>query len=632
MLKVNSNKVHFSLLVTFCNQDEYISECLTSLLNLANESDFSWEIIVGLDHPSKKTLAILEAFKSEDKIKCYSVNSPEDLPSILKASFVRNFLLKQATGTYSLMLDGDDKLIEKPDEAMEILNRNEKLSGVGHGFYILDERYKTIKAHKAPLPNNAVINYSEYLGRNYYVHSNCIVFRTACAKSDDLLKQFQNDTMFTSWLFQHGPIFLSTKKIMLYRVGIPSIYTGNSDFIKTISSLFSCEMIGRYILKDTQAKLLKYSYVMKGLSLQDIDHLHIKRSDVEHYRKAAKKFRLPITCIFLDLLKLRFFRIAKIFLAILKVGAAFYLTCKTYNFSNNKNILLYYWDGEANFGDELSRYLVSKLLKKHYPEVGEIVQKVPLWKRNKLVAIGSLLDTNLLSSKSVYWGTGCLGESHFDKERISTDYPCSLFYLFLPSSFKWFMRRWQTEVTAVRGPLTRALLLQKKILCPEVYGDPAVLLPDVYKTQRVHKFEIGVILHYVHQIPDNFKQFSNIKFIDISCSTDEEIEHFIDEINSCSKIFSSSLHGIIVAQAYGIPAQWISFKNKPINSEDDFKFKDYFLGANQEVQNPICIENLNNMENQLREVQPPSIKTFVCKKKLMDAFLCAHDILTKRNC
>ena len=61
-------------------------------------------------------------------------------------------------------------------------------------------------------------------------------------------------------------------------------------------------------------------------------------------------------------------------------------------------------------------------------------------------------------------------------------------------------------------------------------------------------------------------------------SRTRNIEHIIDEINKCERILSSSLHGIIVAHAYNIPALWI--KKGDIGSLNGFKFKDYFSSVN----------------------------------------------------
>lgn len=55
--------------------------------------------------------------------------------------------------------------------------------------------------------------------------------------------------------------------------------------------------------------------------------------------------------------------------------------------------------------------------------------------------------------------------------------------------------------------------------------------------------------------------------------TTNDIELKTNEILSCKKIVSSSLHGLIVAHAYGIPAIWQKFSDNIFG--DDIKYIDY---------------------------------------------------------
>ena len=59
----------------------------------------------------------------------------------------------------------------------------------------------------------------------------------------------------------------------------------------------------------------------------------------------------------------------------------------------------------------------------------------------------------------------------------------------------------------------------------------------------------------------------------------------IDEICSCNYIISSSLHGLILADAYGIPNLWISVSDKVKGV--DCKFADYFSGVGREFVSPM---------------------------------------------
>lgn len=52
-------------------------------------------------------------------------------------------------------------------------------------------------------------------------------------------------------------------------------------------------------------------------------------------------------------------------------------------------------------------------------------------------------------------------------------------------------------------------------------------------------------------------------------------------------ILSSSLHGIIIANAYGIPARQFIFENIPLEGDPLKKFHDYYLSVHMPIQTPL---------------------------------------------
>jgi len=83
---------------------------------------------------------------------------------------------------------------------------------------------------------------------------------------------------------------------------------------------------------------------------------------------------------------------------------------------------------------------------------------------------------------------------------------------------------------------------------------------------------VGIIPHLkdYDYFKNKYRSNKNIKVIDLKT---KDIEFVVDEIISCEYILSTSLHGVIVAQAYDIPTLWI--KHNDINT-DGIKFYDYF--------------------------------------------------------
>ena len=58
------------------------------------------------------------------------------------------------------------------------------------------------------------------------------------------------------------------------------------------------------------------------------------------------------------------------------------------------------------------------------------------------------------------------------------------------------------------------------------------------------------------------------------------IEAFLDEVSECEHIISTSLHGLIVAQAYGIPVGWAVMSTSETQIPGgNTKFEDYFASV-----------------------------------------------------
>lgn len=125
------------------------------------------------------------------------------------------------------------------------------------------------------------------------------------------------------------------------------------------------------------------------------------------------------------------------------------------------------------------------------------------------------------------------------------------------------------KLYAVRGRLTSEKLNREGFPLCQVYGDPALLLPLWIAPEKKIK-KIALIPHFKEV--EYFKEKYGDKYHVIDLRT-KEVDRATQEISSCEYVLSTSLHGIIVAHAYGIPALWIK---KGYIDTDGFKFHDYF--------------------------------------------------------
>lgn len=198
-----------------------------------------------------------------------------------------------------------------------------------------------------------------------------------------------------------------------------------------------------------------------------------------------------------------------------------------------------------NWGDLLNKTLLEKISRKKVVWInhGNSLEKY--------ICIGSILQR--ADAGSIIWGAGFLSNSR--KLNITPK-----------------------KICAVRGKLTRNIILGQGIDCPEVYGDPALLYPKYYKPDIKKKYRLGIIPHYIDATNEWFKTNTSKEVLKIDILAG--INNVVDQILSCDMIASSSLHGIIAADAYGIPSKWLEFSDKVIGG--GFKFQDYYSSVNRE--------------------------------------------------
>lgn len=191
----------------------------------------------------------------------------------------------------------------------------------------------------------------------------------------------------------------------------------------------------------------------------------------------------------------------------------------------------YWWRGKDNFGDRLTPWILTRLGKNavHHPPAGA-----------DFVAAGSILEHLPTNWAGTVFGAGLLRpESRIDLTHAN--------------------------VVALRGKLTKARV--KGASKSVVLGDPGLLVPK-FSSHFTATYELGVVPHWSDK--DLAHRFPYAHIIDVA----QHPEFVIGEIARCRRIISSSLHGVIVADAYGIPRQAELFTQAE-REGGDFKFRDY---------------------------------------------------------
>lgn len=244
-----------------------------------------------------------------------------------------------------------------------------------------------------------------------------------------------------------------------------------------------------------------------------------------------------------------------------------------------------FWYNNPNFGDMLSPYIVSSfsgesisfknplslsgflrnnLLAFKFALKGRfgLAKRLASFTRKPvIIAVGSLLEHS--TKYCICWGTGMAQKS------------------LKPSGGRFIM---------TRGFLSKTVLEEAGFKVEsDICGDPALLMPLLIspKIKSIHH-RIGVIPHVseVDEVRECLKNDAQKVIIDFRT---KEYEPTIRELLECSFVYSSSLHGLILCHAYGIPCLWFQVHKF---AGGDFKFLDHFSAVGVKPYSPLSLEDI----------------------------------------
>lgn len=243
--------------------------------------------------------------------------------------------------------------------------------------------------------------------------------------------------------------------------------------------------------------------------------------------------------------------------------------------ANKQRVYIDYWSRTDNIGDAISPIIVEHVLNTRF----EIQADKPVSRTKHLYAVGSNLSTGI--QDCCVWGSG-IAKVH--------------------RSYRLEGRK--LDIRLVRGPLTRVILQDYGYCVPAAYGDPGILLPDVYNPETKKRYDYGIIFHAT----ETEREVPNSNCLSIDVRT-KDYKGFVDRLKSCRTIISSSLHGIILAEAYGIPAIML----KP--HKDLFKYYDWYYSTGRQ-QFPIA----ETLKQAFVTKAPESPDLYAMKKTVYDTF------------
>ena len=215
----------------------------------------------------------------------------------------------------------------------------------------------------------------------------------------------------------------------------------------------------------------------------------------------------------------------------------------------NKNLLFAFHGKYKNFGDQLTPVILD-----FYGFTTVFAHYKPKYKFSgtaQVVSIGTLLQNTPSDFSGIILGTGA--------DDLSLSFPCS-------------------TILAVRGKFTQSNIgMSKKTI---TLGDPGLLVSFIYPENEKKTHLLGIVPHFVDK-NDNIIRTYERKFGDLIKIIDVQRDpvDVIKDIKKCNNIISSSLHGLVIADAYSIPNIMYAIR-KNIPPIHDHKYRDYYSAYN----------------------------------------------------
>lgn len=237
-------------------------------------------------------------------------------------------------------------------------------------------------------------------------------------------------------------------------------------------------------------------------------------------------------------------------------------------------IRLYWWNKVANFGDAISPLLVAHVSGRPvvWAGAGE-AELFALGSIMRAVARGHAEDRGFAVH---VWGAGAL-----------------------KGVGRGFLRH--VKVAALRGPRTAEFLGLEKM----TYGDPGLLIAQALGEDIPRGDAIGIIPH--HGLADD-PAYAEVAaevpggvVIDVRAEDPRDV---VRQIAGCAHVFSSSLHGLITADAYGVGNTWMSAGNP--HGAPDGKYYDYAEAIGRDIGTPVALRDVPNLARTLANPGPLS--------------------------
>lgn len=285
-----NSEIKVSVCVVTYNHENYIADCLQSIVS--QQTDFDFEIIICDDCSTDKTREIINSFKS-------------DFPSLIKVYFhsenigaFKNWVFahNQAKGTYISHMDGDDKALpNKLQKQADFLDNNTTFNATWHLVDFFNDRgdwMSGLNSSSLDVFDNGVVDFDNALAIGSIATNSSIMYRKSARFTHS--PDFEVLDLFYTWEYLSTGLGKILPDVLgAYRINSSSsVSTHNSLKVKKLYA----EHANYYLEKFPEKKKYIFSFVCVNL-LSDIKNQR-HQSAYDFFKLTLKTISFPSLFLF----------------------------------------------------------------------------------------------------------------------------------------------------------------------------------------------------------------------------------------------------------------------------------------------------------------------------------------------
>ena len=291
------NGIKVSVCVVTYNQENYIAECLDSLVNQV--TSFKYEIIVGEDCSTDGTRAIVQ-------------NYVDKYPDLIIPLFYQNNMgavenikqvYKKAKGKYIAHLDGDDLALPgKLQKQFDILEKNLDCSICVHNMNAVDKNSIPMKVEFTVFDEKKYSLIDMYLINPFFIHSSKMFVN----KIDEYIDQLNENALDIEIHIEQakqGNIYFLEECLGTYRQFVGVTYNDkliNPLIPERIQDIYDKFDVNKFTAADVNRVNKKYAYIL----LQYSNH-YILNDDYElakDYLRKSKSYEYSLLTLLFNII------------------------------------------------------------------------------------------------------------------------------------------------------------------------------------------------------------------------------------------------------------------------------------------------------------------------------------------